>query len=203
MSDDREFLTLEKPTEGLFKDRGSKHFSFAYPVSTLEEIKAHLQRLRDEHPTANHVCYGYRLTGQSIIEYASDDGEPSNSAGAPILGQLKSMELENVLVAVVRYFGGTKLGVPGLINAYRTAAREALDAGKMIRKQPTVVLELRFTYDQSGEVDRTLRQLNLVPIHKEYTETCLLRVELKKLDQDSILRKFERITDLEWTLNAP
>ena len=122
-----EYLTISKPSEGLFKDRGSKFIAFAYPVSTEEEIKEIQEKLRSDYHDARHHCYAYMLGKDKNVFRANDDGEPSSTAGKPILGQIKSYDLTNILIIVIRYFGGTKLGVSGLINAYKTAADDSID----------------------------------------------------------------------------
>lgn len=153
MSNEKDtYQTIESPSEAIFKDRGSKFFGYAFPVSNEEEIKENLQQLKKLHPSSRHVCYAFRINPMNEYWRANDDGEPSSSAGKPILGQLKSMELQNTLVAVVRYFGGTLLGVPGLINAYKTAAFEALHLATIIEKTVTEMIELRVGYEKMGDV---------------------------------------------------
>lgn len=146
------YRTLAAPSEGTFSDRGSKFLGYAYPVSSVEEIREILADLKKAHPSARHVCYAFRIN--PLNEYArdNDDGEPSSSAGKPIAGQIKSANLMNVLVAVVRYFGGTLLGVPGLINAYKTAAKEALDNARIINASICTDFVVTVGYEQSGEL---------------------------------------------------
>lgn len=152
------YKTIEAPTTGEFRDRGSKFFAFAYPVSTVDEIKGKVKELKKEHPKAVHHCVAYRLGTDGNIYKAADDGEPSGSAGKPMLGQIDSAELTNVLVVVVRYFGGSLLGVPGLINAYKTATAEALQAATIIEKWIEKKVELDFDYPLMGEVLYILKQ---------------------------------------------
>ena len=147
-----QYTTIANPTEGTFRDRGSKFIGYAFPVSNEKEIKEHLQHLKKIHPSAGHVCYAFRINPLNEYWRANDDGEPSSSAGKPILGQIRSMELQNVLVAVVRYFGGTLLGVPGLINAYRQAAIEALKIADLIEKTVTFQITASVSYDQMGDL---------------------------------------------------
>ena len=146
------YTTIAHPTEGTFRDRGSKFIGYAFPVSNEKEIKEHLQHLKKIHPSAGHVCYAFRINPLNEYWRANDDGEPSSSAGKPILGQIRSMELQNVLVAVVRYFGGTLLGVPGLINAYRQAAIEALKIAELVEKTVTLEITASVTYDKMGDL---------------------------------------------------
>ena len=146
------YTTIANPTEGTFRDRGSKFIGYAFPVSNEKEIKEHLQTLKTIHPSAGHVCYAFRINPLNEYWRANDDGEPSSSAGKPILGQIRSMELQNVLVAVVRYFGGTLLGVPGLINAYKQAAIEALQQAILVEKTVTLEITATVSYDKMGDL---------------------------------------------------
>jgi uncharacterized YigZ family protein len=153
MSTERDtYFTIESATEAAFRDRGSKFIAYAFPVSNEDEIKEHIQSLKKLHPSSRHACYGFRINPMNEYWRANDDGEPSSSAGKPILGQIRSLELQNVLVVVIRYFGGTLLGVPGLINAYKTAAYEALSNAKIIEKTVTEMVELRVSYEKMGDV---------------------------------------------------
>jgi uncharacterized YigZ family protein len=159
-----QYTTIANPTEGTFRDRGSKFIGYAFPVSNEKEIKEHLQHLKKIHPSAGHVCYAFRINPLNEYWRANDDGEPSSSAGKPILGQMRSMELQNVLVAVVRYFGGTLLGVPGLINAYRQAAIEALKIAELVEKTVTFQLTASVSYDKMGDLMKWVKDA-----HFEYT----------------------------------
>src|SRR3954454_23943216 len=151
------FFTIEKPSIAEFKDRGSRFIAFAYPIQTVDDFKKHLQLLKKEHPKAVHHCFAYKLGLEGIFR-VSDDGEPAGTAGKPILGQIDSKKLTNVLVVVVRYFGGTLLGVPGLINAYKTASALALQLTPIIQKQVMVNYQLQFDYTRMNEVMMLLRQ---------------------------------------------
>ncbi|MEA2042883.1 MAG: YigZ family protein [Bacteroidota bacterium] len=139
------YKTINRKSEGYFKDRGSKFYSFAFPVETEEETEKHREKLRKEYHDARHHVYAFRLGIDGKTFRASDDGEPSNSSGPPVLGQIKSDELTNILIVVVRYFGGTKLGIPGLINAYKTAAKEAIKNTKIVTK--AIKAKFKFSYD--------------------------------------------------------
>ena len=141
------FRTIAKSSEGVYKEKGSKFYGYAIPVQSVQEVKEHLESLRKENLGCVHVCYAYCLGSNKEDFRYSDDGEPSNSAGAPIYGQIKSFDLTNILIAVVRYYGGTKLGVGGLINAYRTAAKEAIENAKIINDEDRNIFEVTFTYD--------------------------------------------------------
>ena len=180
------FLTLSNPSESLYKVKGSKHFGYAFPVQSEEEIKFHLEELRKTHHTARHHCYAWRL-GASMTRFrANDDGEPSNSAGKPILGQIQSFELTDVLIVVVRYFGGTKLGVGGLIDAYRTAARMAIEAGEIIERQVMTTFSAHFPYPLLGGVMKVLKDFNLELAEHQFEMECSVRVSVRKADADRV-----------------
>jgi uncharacterized YigZ family protein len=147
-----QYTTIASPTEGTFRDRGSKFIGYAFPVTNEKEIKEHLQHLKKIHPSAGHVCYAFRINPMNEYWRANDDGEPSSSAGKPILGQIRSMGLQNVLVAVVRYFGGTLLGVPGLIHAYKQTAIEALQQAVLVEKTVTLEITATVSYDKMGDL---------------------------------------------------
>lgn len=172
------YKTLKAPIESpVYKVKGSKFISYAYPVGSREEIDQLLGDLRAEHPKANHCCYAWRL-GKEKFEYRyNDDGEPANSAGKPIYGQILSFELTNVLIAVIRYFGGTKLGVGGLIQAYRESARLALDHGSVIRKEIKLPFRLEFDYPQMDKVMRLIKEKQIEIISQEMD----MRVQLELL----------------------
>lgn len=172
------YQTLREISEGLYKEKGSKFIAFAVPCSSEEEAKVYLSAWRKEHHQACHVCYAYRFGAEKKIFRASDDGEPTNSAGAPILGQIQSADLTNVLIGVVRYYGGTKLGVGGLIHAYRTAAREAIDNSKIIEKELHEHFVLHFSYSEMPDVMKLIKSLNLEVIHPDFQLECKLELEV-------------------------
>ena len=155
---EKEFLTLSKPSEGLFKDRGSKFFGFAFPFQDENDLKEILENLKKEHHNARHFCFAYRINPRNIAERANDDGEPNHTAGTPILGQILSADLINVLIVVARYFGGTKLGVSGLINAYKSAARLAIENGQIVKMELEEALSFSFAYAEMNEVMRVLKK---------------------------------------------
>src|ERR1043165_3219137 len=150
------YYTIEKEATAEFKDRGSKFIGYAFPVGSVENFKEKLNEVKKLHPKATHHCFAYRLGLDGNTFRVSDDGEPSGSAGRPILGQIDSKELVNVLVVVVRYFGGTLLGVPGLINAYKTTTAVALNEATVIQKPVLVNYQLEFDYTKMNDVMRTL-----------------------------------------------
>ncbi len=176
MEKDIKYRTLSGVTEGLYKEKGSKFIAYAAPCYSEEEAKQLLEKWRRDHHKARHLCYAYRLGHTKEVYRANDDGEPSNSAGAPILGQIQSYELTNVLIGVVRYFGGTKLGVGGLINAYRSAAKDAIEHGKIVERKVQQWLELEFAYSDMNDVMKFLKDENLEPIEKIFEDSCKLLI---------------------------
>lgn len=159
--------------------KGSKHFGYAFPVQSEDQIKIHLEELRKTHHTARHHCYAWRLGAAMTHFRANDDGEPSNSAGKPILGQIQSFELTDVLIVVVRYFGGTKLGVGGLIDAYRTAARMAIDAGEIVERHVMIPITAHFAYAFLGAVMKVLKDFNLEMDAHQFDLDCQLCVAIR------------------------
>ena len=192
-----EYLTISKPSEGLFKDRGSKFLAFAYPVSSEIEIKEIQEKLRSNYHDARHHCYAYMLGKDKNTFRANDDGEPSSTAGKPILGQIRSFDLTNILIVVIRYFGGTKLGVSGLINAYKTAAEEALRNAKIIKKTLHDIYELRFEYPVMNDIMRIMKEEKIEHIDQNFELSCSITLSLRKADIDKVLSKFDRIKDLK------
>lgn len=184
------FLTIQTQSEGFYKEKGSKFLAFAIPVGSEDEIKAFIAQKRKEHHQAVHVCSAFRLGADHKIYRSSDDGEPSNSAGPPILGQIQAFGLTNVLIAVVRYYGGTNLGVGGLITAYRTAAKEALLAATIIEKEEEVQLTFDFPYQKMHLVMELLKREKVQIISQELAEICVLRIGVsieKKNKLDALL----------------
>jgi uncharacterized YigZ family protein len=174
------YLTISGAAEGFFKDRGSKFLGFAFPVKDEETIKTHLQALKKEYYDARHYCYAFIIGRDSDFYRAGDDGEPANSAGAPILGQIRSKELSDVLVVVVRYFGGTKLGVPGLINAYKTAAAEALEAAETITVLVKEQVVFHFKYPDMNEVMRWIKEYDMEIISQTFEMDCKIRANIRE-----------------------
>lgn len=187
------YQTIEKESQGYFKDKGSKFFSFAYPVKTENDVKDILARLRKEHHSARHHCFAWRLGTEEITFRANDDGEPSSTAGKPILGQLQSFNVTNILIVVVRYFGGTLLGVSGLINAYRTAAAEALQNAEIKQKIIEMEVTLDFTYNELAEVMNLVKHENLSVIHTRFEETCRLIFSVRKSEHARVTQLFSNI----------
>lgn len=194
---DDTYKTIQQPAEGIFKDKGSKFIAFAYPLSSEAEVKPLLMKLRAEHTKANHFCYAYRLTPDRNIYRVNDDGEPSGTAGRPILNALLSADLTNILIVVVRYFGGTLLGAPGLINAYRTAAAEAITLSEIIEKTVNDTYEMKFGYLAMNEVMRLIKEEQLTILEQQFDNECRIRFEVRKSQLNKVLQRIEKQDGIE------
>lgn len=183
------YNTVRKRSEGEFKEKGSKFIGIAEACYSEHEAKLLLDNWRKEHHQARHLCYAYRFGLAKGIFRSNDDGEPSNSAGAPILGQIQSFDLSNILIGVVRYYGGTKLGVGGLIHAYRTAAKEAIEAAEIIEKEVFCHVKLIFGYDSMPDVMNWLKQSNLVYKNQHFELKCELEVALPLNEKGNYLNE--------------
>lgn len=172
------FRTIQAISEGFYKEKGSKFLAFAVPVSSEDEVKAFIAQKRKEHHLAVHVCSAFRLGADLKLYRSSDDGEPSNSAGPPILGQIQAFELTNILIAVVRYYGGTNLGVGGLITAYKTAAKAALENAQLIEKEEMELFELTCTYEQMPKVMSFLKKEAIEILSQQMDLQCVFRLNL-------------------------
>ena len=166
------YLSVSQPAEGLYKDKGSKFIGYVFPVKDLEDIKEQINSLKELHPKARHVCYAYRLGFTPEEARSNDDGEPSGSAGKPILNTILSNNVHFTLVAVVRYFGGTLLGVPGLIQAYKEASLEAFASTEIKKIEPMETLEVRFTYAQMNEVMKVIKKYPIQIVEQEVNNDC-------------------------------
>lgn len=197
MEDKDLYKTIAAQTgEVLFKDRNSKFFGIAFPVKNEEEIKACLDGLKERHSKARHFCYAWQL-GENYEHYrANDDGEPTNSAGMPILGQLQSFGLTNVLVVVLRYFGGVKLGVGGLINAYRTAAKMALETADIIEKTIDTRYKITFGYPEINKVMRVVKEHNLTVDDQILGLDCKIFISVRKKEAERIFQLFDSIFEV-------
>ena len=201
MSADTNFYnTISQPAIAEFKDRGSKFLAYAYPFSSADDLKILLSELKKEHPKANHYCFAYRIGIDGNNFRSSDAGEPSGTAGKPILGQIDSKGLTNVLVVVVRYFGGTLLGVPGLINAYKTAASLVLQLTPTVRKPLTVKVQLDFDYTKMNEVMQWTKKINGNILQQEMQLFCqfLVEIEKTKIQEAKSLLKDIRNLESKW-----
>ncbi|GAB3167306.1 IMPACT family protein [Telluribacter humicola] len=190
---DDSYRTIEEATEGLFKDRGSKFLAFAYPIRSEQEAKDYLAQLREVHPKANHHCYAYRLGLDRNHYRANDDGEPAGSAGRPILNTLYSQDLTNILVVVVRYFGGTLLGVPGLINAYKSATLAALEQATVATRHLYDRYELTFGYESMNGVMQLVKEMDLTVLEQQFEISCRLQVEVRKTQVERFVERAGKI----------
>ncbi len=191
------YLTIEKPTEAIFKDKGSKFLAYAYPVENDQQIKEILTQLKKEHHTANHHCYAYRLGADKMNFRANDDGEPSNTAGKPILGQIQSHDLTNILIVVVRYFGGTLLGVSGLINAYKNSAAEVIKVSAIIEKQILFNYTIHFYFEHLNDVMKLLKQLDCKITNQQFDNNCEMSFSIRKANSEQCEEKLKKIEGLK------
>lgn len=191
------YKTLQKPSkEVLFKDKNSKFFGYAFPVKTEDEVKIFIENLKKQHYTARHWCYAYQLGIENIRYRANDDGEPSNSAGMPIYGQIQSFDVTNVLIVVVRYFGGVKLGVGGLINAYRSGAQLALENSNIIEKTIDLQYKIQFAYKHMSRIMRIIKD-NSAKIESQILELdCIIKVSIRKGNADQFFKTVQSFHDI-------
>jgi uncharacterized YigZ family protein len=179
--------------ETLFKEKGSKFFGYAFPVLSEEDVKERIDRLRKKHHAARHFCYAYQLGVEKTRFRANDDGEPNNSAGMPIYGQIQSFEVTNILIVSVRYFGGTKLGVGGLISAYKTSAKMALEVSEILEKTINIQYKLTFNYDLMNSVMRIIKEKNIEIIHQKLEIDCQYIISVRKNDAEAIFTIFNNL----------
>ncbi len=191
------YTTIEKSAVAEYKDRGSKFIAYAYPVETPDDFKKSLEEVKKEHPKASHHCFAYRIGLDNNVYRVNDDGEPSGTAGKPILGQIDSKQLTNILIVVVRYFGGTLLGVPGLINAYKTAASLVLQVTPTVQKPIEENYILHFDYTQMNEVMMVVKQLNCTVIRQEMQLFCDLEIGIPKSKISEALYRIKDIRGVE------
>jgi uncharacterized YigZ family protein len=191
------YLTIETRSEGIFRDRGSKFLAHAYPVKSDHDIKDIVAHLKKEHPKANHHCWAMRWSTDRSVFKINDDGEPSGTAGRPILNTLLSKNITNVAVVVVRYFGGTLLGVPGLINAYKSATELALEGAKIIEKTVNDVYTVAFDYLQMNEVMRIVKDDNLQLLAQAFDNSCSIKVSVRKMQVDHVITKLQKLTSVK------
>lgn len=188
-----QYNTIAKESEGYFKDKGSKFIALAFHVESIEEIKKIQEQIRKKYYDARHHCYAYRINPEDIKERSSDDGEPSGTAGKPMLNQLFSFGLYDTLFIVVRYFGGTKLGVSGLINAYKTATKDAIANNNILKKNITRNLELKFEYPLMNKVMKIIKDDSLKIINQDFNLDCKILLEINKKTHTEIKNKFDNI----------
>ena len=182
--------------ETLHKDRGSKFYGYAFPVTTEQDIKACIDKLKKQHHTARHFCYAWQLGTETVRFRANDDGEPNNSAGMPIYGQIQAFDVTNILIVSVRYFGGTKLGVGGLIQAYKNSAQITLEASIIIEKTIDVIYALNFEYDLMNKVMRVVKENNLKITHQKLELNCKFHISVRKKEANNIFEIFDNIFKL-------
>lgn len=188
------YKTIRGPVEGdVFKDKGSKFIGYAYSVSNEAQIKNHIETLKESHYKARHWCYAWRLGVKKNTFRVNDDGEPNNSAGNPIYRQILSNELTNVLVVVVRYFGGTKLGVGGLINAYRSAASLVLEASQVVQRTIDVIFELKFEYADMNKVMRLVKERKIKVVNQEMNIQCEFKISVRLNEAENTKSAFENL----------
>lgn len=185
--------------EVLYKEKNSKFFGYAFPVTTEEEIKEILEHLRKEHFSARHWCYAYQIGTEKIQYRANDDGEPNNSAGMPIYGQIQSFEVTNVLIVVVRYFGGVKLGVGGLISAYKIAAQMALENSEIVERTIDKHFIISFGYANMNKVMRIIKEKNLQIISQKMEMDCEIEISIRKKNVQNLLDTFENLYEIKLT----
>ncbi len=191
------YRTLEHPSEEiLFKEKNSKFFGYAFPIQSEEDVKQHLEDLKKSHHAARHWCYAFQLGTDKLYFRANDDGEPNNSAGMPIYGQILSFDLTNVLIVVVRYFGGVKLGVGGLITAYKTAAQMALENAPIIEKTIDKHFRIEFEYKDMNKVMRVIKEKNLNLVDQKMEMSCEITLSVRKNDYQNALEAFEPLYEV-------
>lgn len=192
------YNTIKKPSEEvLFKDKNSKFFGYAFPVNTEEDIKTNIEILKKQHHSARHWCYAYQLGTEKITYRANDDGEPNNTAGMPIYGQIQSFDVTNVLIVVVRYFGGVKLGVGGLINAYKTSAQLALENSKIEERTINIDYKIVFDYKNMNKVMRIIKEKQLQITNQKLELDCQVFISVRKKDAQTIFEIFQHLFEIE------
>jgi uncharacterized YigZ family protein len=192
------YKTITKSSdEVLFKDKNSKFFGYAFPVTNENDIKTHIEFLKKQHHSARHWCYAYQLGTEKIIYRANDDGEPSNSAGQPIYGQIQSFDLTNILIVIVRYFGGVKLGLGGLINAYKNAAKLALEHSNIIERTINKDYLITFDYKNMNKVMRIIKEKRIKIVNQKLELGCQIYISVRKRDSQSIFNVFNNLYEIK------
>lgn len=199
METDR-YKTIQAPSEGFFKDRSSKFISFAYPIKSEEEVAPIVKSLKKEYFDARHHCYAYRIGHKMDVFRAADDGEPPNSAGIPILNQIRSQELTNILIVVVRYFGGTLLGVPGLINAYKMAAADAVSNAQIVCMTVNSELLVQFDYESMNKVMKVVKDEKVDVLQQAFDMVCSMNLSVRVNALDALIGKLSKIEGLTFEL---
>ena len=192
------YKTITKPSkEVLFKDKNSKFFGYAFPVANEDDVKLIIENLKKQHHSARHWCYAYQFGTETINYRANDDGEPNNSAGMPIYGQIQSFDLTNILIVVVRYFGGVKLGMGGLINAYKTAAQLSIENSKIVERTINVDFIIKFDYKNMNKVMRIIKEKQLDVTNQKLELSCQIFISVRKSEAPEILEIFQNLFEIE------
>ena len=192
------FNTIERTSEGIYKEKGSKFMAYLFPVETEDRVKAILEDVRSEHPKSRHVCYAFRLGKEGELERTGDAGEPNGSAGLPILNTIHSADLTNVLLVVVRYFGGTKLGLSGLANAYKEAARDAVANSLPVKFVPMLTIHVGFPLAEIGKVERFINSEKLTVTEKQFGDLCSFSI---KVEEEKVSKVKDSLSQLHCTIN--
>lgn len=183
--------------EILFKEKNSKFFGYAFPIQSEEELKPIIERLRKQHPNAGHCCYAYQIGTETLIYRANDDGEPSNTAGMPIYGQIQSFEVTNILIVIVRIFGGVKLGVGGLISAYKTTAQLILESCEIIEKTIDIRYLISFDYKNINKVMRVIKEKNIIIVAQQINMSCEIKIVIRKKNAEMIFDIFNSMFEID------
>lgn len=192
------YKTIDQEIEPvLFKDKNSKFYGYAYPVTNEDDVKQKLELLKKEHHAARHWCYAYQLGTETISYRANDDGEPNNSAGMPIYGQIQSFDVTNILIVVVRYFGGVKLGVGGLINAYKTTAQLSLETCKILEKTINIDYLITFDYKNMNKVMRVIKERHLNITNQKLELDCQITISVRKKDSNAVFETFDHLFEID------
>lgn len=190
------YRTITNQSEGLYKEKGSKFIAFAFPVQTEEQIKDYITLLKDEYFDARHHCYAYVLGAKRDKFRMNDDGEPSSTAGKPIYGQILSNDLTDILIVVIRYFGGTKLGVPGLINAYKTAAADAIANAEIVERTVNRVFTIQYDYIVMNSVMKVIKECNPEVLDRRFENLCTMVLSIRESEADALLARLENVETL-------
>ena len=191
------YRTIDIESDYLLKEKQSKFYGYAFPVSNTEKIKFYIQSLQKKHNSARHFCYAYQIGIEDPVFRVNDDGEPRNSAGMPIYGQIQSFNITNVLIVVVRYFGGTKLGVGGLISAYKESAKATLEENKIITKEITIPIQLKFNYSQMNNVMRIVKEYSLEVLNQEMLTNCVFDILTTKNNNEAVCYQLDQYSDID------
>lgn len=190
------YRTITSQSEGLYKEKGSKFIAFAFPVQTEEQIKDYITLLKGEYFDARHHCYAYILGAQKDKFRMNDDGEPSSTAGKPIYGQILSNDLTDILIVVIRYFGGTKLGVPGLINAYKTAAADAIANAEIVERTVNRIFTIQYDYIEMNSVMKVIKECNPDVLERRFENLCTMVLSIRESEADALLARLEKVETL-------